>query len=412
MNAQPQHAQFQRRVYLDAMASSPLDPRVKEVVCEAFDRYPANPGSLHQEGREARKALDRAREKVARAVDALPTDVIFTSGGSEGNTHALHGLARALQREGRNLSEVAVAILDIEHASVAEAAQALAYEGVTVHHLPVDGEGMIVMEALERVLQDPRLILVSVVAVNNEVGAIQPLREITRRVAAERRRRQDRFPLVHSDASQAPAVMRVSLKEWGVDALTIDAQKLYGPKGIGALVRARSYPLAPLVYGGAQEFGLRGGTPNVPLIVGFAEAMVLCNAQRDARVQHLSRLGRQFLEETLRAIPETVLNGPPPGPHRAATNINLSFLGVEGEYVVLGLDAKGIAASTRSACHLPGGGMGSEVVFALAKDRERAKSAVRFSLHPWLAAEDISYTVCALRDVVAQGRGALAHGAA
>ena len=402
-----------RRIYLDYAAATPVDPRVVEAMRPYWTLHPGNAGGLHQEGRDAKHALTASREVVARVVGAQPDEVVFTSGGTEANALAMLGTVRAVcAAEGGDIRGVHIITTRIEHPSVLEGFRALEQQGAQVDYLSVDRDGMVDLTHLKEVLT-PLTTLVSVMYVNNEVGTIQPIAEIAkliRRVkkeAAHEGRTKSSYPIFHTDASQAPLYLPLLVQKLGVDLLTIDGQKIYGPKGIGALYVRRGTPLEPLFLGGSQERGVRPGTEPIPLIVGLSTALTLAEEERAARIAHVTPLRDLFLalleEHNKRANQRggtrIEINGPvgtEASTKRLPNNINVSIPGYESEYLILALDHHGIAAASRSACMT--GGSGSYVIEALGKDPAHAQSTLRFSLGKDTTEEDVRFVVGKILD--------------
>lgn len=368
------------RVYMDYAASTPADSRVVSAMKPYWGEEYGNPSALHTKGRTARKAVEDARESVAQALSCKPDELIFTSGGTESNNLALFGIPT----EGAHLVTSV-----IEHPSVLDCFKVLEERGARVSYVAVDAEGVIDLEAFKKTLE-PGTKLVSVMFANNEIGTIQPiarLKALMREVCPE--------ALLHTDASQAPLFYALDVDELGVDLLTIDGQKMYGPKGVGALYVQSGVVLRPLFLGGKQEKKLRPGTENVPGIVGLGAAYVLAEKHRSEDVDRLIKLRDYFIDAVLMRIPGSVCNGS--RKDRLPNNVNISFPNVEGEYLVLQLDSKGIACGTRSAC-FGAGGEGSPVVATL--DADRADSAVRFSLGRETTKEDVDYVLETLEGIV------------
>ncbi len=380
-------------VYLDHNATAPVPPAVVEAVLPWLGERYGNPSSVHRLGRQARAALDRARAQVAALAGAAPEQVVFTSGGTEANNLALLGAAGAW--EGRRGRPGAVAVSAVEHPSVLAAAEALEARGWRVHRLPVDGAGRLRPEGLEAALADPELALVSVMWANNETGVLQDLEAV---VAAARARGVP----VHSDAVQAAGKVPLSFRDAGLALLSLSAHKLGGPKGAGALVVDRALELEPLLRGGGQERGLRGGTEAVPALVGFGAAAELAlegGAEGlQARARALEGL-RQRLEAGLaRALPEAVVAGAE-APRVPNTTL-LAVPGVDGEALVLALDQLGFCLSSGSACE-SGTGEPSHVLLAMGWPEALARGAVRVSLGPGNDAAQVEAFLEALPRAVA-----------
>jgi cysteine desulfurase len=377
-----------KRVYLDYAASTPVDSRVQRAMEPYWADVFGNPNALHEEGRRAREAVNTARVAIAGFVHAAPEELIFTSSGTEANVLAIMGRVEHLLAEGARLEDIHCMTSVIEHPSVLECFERLERRGARVDYVGVDKEGILDLALLERAVRK-NTALVSVMYANNEIGTIQPVREAARIVA-----RTAPEAVLHTDASQTPLFLELDLERLGVHLLSLDAQKLYGPKGIGALVIRKGTSVSPILCGGKQERGLRPGTQHVPAIVGFAKAYEIAERERERDVARIAELRDYMIRETLRRFPGARLNGSER--ERLPNNANFSFPDRHGELLVMFLDEHGIAAATRSAC-LAGGGEGSYVVRALAPEEPwRAESAVRFSLGRETTRSNIDQTLAAL----------------
>ncbi len=391
-----------KRLYLDAAAATPISTRAKKELVRLLDVY-GNAGALHHEAIEAKRELEAARAAIAEAIGAHPDEIIFTASGTEGNNLAIEGILRPLLIEHGELHAVTTAI---EHMSVIEPLRALDYAGLYTTELPVDHEGRISTKALEEAIND-ETVFVSVQLVNSEIGTVQPLRDIAkviRRVRKNRGETSNQLPLyIHCDASQAPLWLPLAVDSLGIDLLTLDAQKVGGPKGIGALYVRRKTSIEPVIRGGVQEFGLRGGTPNVPLAGAFAVALTDAAKGVEARAVKVAKIRDALWCAIQRAVPDAVLNGPELGDRRVANNLNISIPGLEAEMGVLALDAMGIAASTRSACKTddieP-----SHVIAALGTPKELAQTAIRFALLPEAKSADMPRVATALAEIAKRYR--------
>lgn len=384
-----------KRCYLDYASTTPLDPRVLKAMQPFFGKTFGNPGSIHTEGVEAKKALDAARTSVARALEARAEEIIFTSGGTEANNLAIFGILSSVAENRYDRTyflkgKVHVVTTNIEHASVLEPLRALERKGsVEVTYVPVSRSGIVEPEKIVAAIR-PNTVLVSVMYANNEIGTIQPIRKIAqalRNLAGNSRFeiRNSKLklakPIFHVDACQAPLYLNCLVNALGVDLLTLDAHKLYGPKGVGALYVRRGIPLAPVLLGGGQERGLRSTTPNIPAIVGFAEALRIATAEREKESIRIAKL-RDHLYFLIRANKQiyemSVVNGSMEKGERLPNNLNISFPGVDTEFLTLKLDAEGIAVSTKSSCLKDE--KSSYVVAALGGGAARASSTLRFTL--------------------------------
>jgi cysteine desulfurase NifS len=372
-----------RRIYLDNNATTQVAEAVREAMLPYLGAELGNPSSIHRTGRDARTALDQARGRVARLIGARPRRIVFTGGGSEADNLALKGIAFSLRRQGQH-----IITSTIEHPAVLQTCDFLAAMGYRVTYLGVDEHGVIDPAALASEITD-ETVLVSLMMANNEVGTIQPIKELCA-VAHER------GVLFHTDAVQAIGKIQVNVEELGVDLLSMSAHKFHGPKGIGALYIRKGVRLTPLVHGGKQESGLRAGTENVPAIVGMGKAAEL--AHGSARNSgELTRL-RDKLEEGIRGfIPDATLNG-----HRDArlpNTVNLTLPGLRGESLVVALDQHGISLSSGSACK-SGSPDPTHVLIAMGRTTDEAHCAVRFSLSHATTEDDIDETISLLAQVL------------
>ncbi len=361
------------RIYLDNAATTPVRREVFEAMVPYLtDKY-GNPSSIHSYGREARADLNRAREQVAAAIGAAPEEIIFTAGGSEADNLAIKGTALAMYREKSHIITSAV-----EHHAVLHSVESLKRLGFSVTILPVDSEGMVDPEDVKRAIT-PETCLISIMYANNEVGTIQPIEEISR-IAREA------GVLFHTDAVQAVGHMPVDVKSLGVDMLSLSGHKFYGPKGVGALYARRGVRLAPLIDGGAQERKRRAGTENMAGIVGIGMAIELAVGEMDEVSAKEERLRDKLMEGLTQRIPDVKLNG-----HRRLrlpNNVNMSFLYVEGESLLLNLDMEGIAASSGSAC-TSGSLAPSHVLMAMGIPHEVAHGSVRMTLGRYTEDADV-----------------------
>ena len=389
----------QKNIYLDCAASTPVDTVVLEAMRPYWQDVFANAGTtIHSAGRSAQSAVETARQTTAECLRAKPEEIIFVSGGTEGNNLAIYGAVRALRKKGIALSDMHCITTVIEHSSVLDCVRELEREGMHVSYLPVDESGIVRIDALQKEIR-PETVLVSVIYVSNEIGVIQPILGLSKVIAEEKKRRNGTgLPIhFHTDACQAPVYAPCHADELGVDLMTIDGQKIYGPKGIGVLYVGSGVSVAPLFQGGNQERGLRPGTPNTPLVAGLAAALHKAENTRTETVKHLQELRDHFISEVEKRIPTASFNG-----HRelrAANNANFSFPGMEGEFVAVALDERGISVSTRSACLGRESG-GSYVVRALDKGEEHATSSVRFTLGKITTREELDCVVNALEKIV------------
>jgi len=358
-------------IYLDNAATAPMLPEAIAAMTDELARL-GNPSSLHNAGRRARRVVEESREQIAEAFGARPSEVIFTSGGTEADNLAVKGLFWARRDNGPHRRRVLVPAT--EHHAVLDSVGWLAsHEGAEIGWIGVDGTGMVSADSLrEAIGPDPDgVALVSVMWANNEVGTIAPIAELAA-VCAEHR-----IPL-HTDAVQAAAQVPVQFAESGADALTITGHKLGGPVGAGALLLARGAQPVPVLHGGGQESDIRSGTLDAPAIRAFAAAAQVVAKTRDFEAVRLAALRDDLVARVIAAVPDAILNGAPPGPARLPGNAHFSFPGCEGDALLMLLDARGIACSTGSAC-TAGVARPSHVLLALGADEARARGSLRFS---------------------------------
>lgn len=361
-----------KRVYLDFAATTPLDPKVASALAKAYVRIYGNAGSIHAEGVVARRALTDARAQVARLLSVRAQEIVFTSGGTESNNLAILGAIAARYAEGVPYEHMHIIVSAVEHSSVRACAQELSKRGVRVSYAPVDSGGRVVLDALEA-LCTPDTVLVSIMHVNNEIGVVEPVRKIAERIRAKI---TEKPPLFHVDASQSPLYFDVSPHSFGADLVTLDAHKMYGPKGIGALYVRSGLLFPPVVsLGGGQERGFRSGTEVVPLAVGFGLAADLARTRRTADVRKVEII-RDALVRGIRARVKNariVAEKKECSPHI----VSIIVPGLDAEFAVLRLDHAGFAVSSKSSCIESG--KGSYVLEAIGEGAH-ASSAIRVSL--------------------------------
>jgi cysteine desulfurase len=395
-----------KRIYFDHAASTPVDPHVLRAMRPYFSREFGNPGSLHSFGQKAIAAVDASREEIGKLIGAKHfREIIFTSGATEANNLALRGAVEFYKKNHVDIAGATgfpapprIIISSIEHESIMETAQALERDGVEVIKLPVNKEGVVDIVALKEALND-RTVVVSVMHVNNEVGTIQPLREIKFMIDAFRKEslhanlsRADAaypavYPLLHTDAAQSFPYLYCDVALLSVDMMTLSAHKMHGPKGIGALYVRRDekafpasggFPLTAQMSGGGQEFGVRSGTENVPGIVGFAKTAELAAAARGKNATRVAALRDELWRRIKAAVPNAEINGPM-GDAKAPHILNIYFPGHAAQDLLTRFDRAGLAASSGSACRSRAV-ESSYVIEALGYDRARAGSSIRFSL--------------------------------
>jgi cysteine sulfinate desulfinase/cysteine desulfurase-like protein len=385
-------------VYLDHAATTAMLPEALAAMTEELAQI-GNPSSLHNAGRRARRVVEESREQIAEAVGARPSEVIFTSGGTEADNLAVKGLywaRRAADPRRRRVLATAV-----EHHAVLDSVHWLtSHEQAEAVWLPVDADAVLRPEALlDAIIADPDSVaMATVMWANNEVGTVQPIAELAG-IA-----REYGVPL-HTDAVQAAGQLPVDFAASGVDALTITGHKIGGPVGVGALLLARGVRPVPVLHGGGQESEVRSGTLDAPAIRAFAVAVGLTVAGRDDEASRLAQLRDDLIAQVLAAVPDAILNGPPPGPGRLPGNAHFSFPGCEGDALLMLLDARGIACSTGSAC-TAGVAEPSHVLLAMGTDEARARGSLRFSLGRTSSQQDVDALGAAIGEVVERARRA------
>ncbi len=376
-----------KRIYLDNAATTPLDENVKKKMHNTMNAF-GNPSSMYQEAWEAQKIMEDARQKVAGVLNAQTQEIIFTGSGTESDNLALFGVARAYRDKGNHIITT-----KIEHPAVLRSVEQLEREGFDVTYLNIQENGIIDLEELKKALRDDS-ILVSVMYVNNEIGTIQPIKEIAQIL-------KDKETLFHTDACQATNYLSMNVQELGVDLMTFSGSKIYGPKGVGVLYKKDGVKLQPVIYGGGQEKNLRSGTENIMLIDGLATALEITEQKKEVEKKRLTELRNYFMNKVVEEIDEVYINGDREG--RIPNNVHLSVNGVEGEALVLMLDYAGVSAATGSACSSKDLNI-SHVLEALAIPEELAHGSLRFTLGRHTTQEDIDYTIQELKKIVTRLR--------
>ncbi|GAB4574102.1 MAG: cysteine desulfurase family protein [Anaerolineae bacterium] len=380
-----------RSVYLDHAATTPVDPRVMEAMLPYFTEAYGNPSSIHRFGRAAEHAVEAARERVATILNCKPTEIVFTSCGSESDNLAIRGAMFTARKQGRGSH---IVTSPIEHSAVSKTIAQLAdYLDYEVTVVPVDSTGRVRPADVERACREDTA-LVSIMYANNEVGTIQPIHEL----AAIAHRHNALF---HTDAVQAAGQLPLDVQTLGVDLLAISAHKFYGPKGVGALYVREGVALAPSQSGGGQENGRRAGTHNVAFIVGLATALELAYGELDRHNDHYRRLRDRLINGILDAVPQAVLTGHPE--HRLPNNASFAFRDTDGNALLMHLDLDGIAASSGSACKV-GNPDPSSVLLAMGFDRNWAMGGLRLTVGRQTTEADIDYALHAIPAAVERVR--------
>jgi len=374
-------------IYMDHSATTPVDKRVLEFMLPYFDKKYGNASSLHSMGQEAKKALGEAREKIAKVINADPSEIYFTSGGTESNNFAIKGIAFANKDKGKHIITT-----KIEHDCVLNTCKWLEKIGFEVTYLDVDRYGLIDSGDLEASLRDDT-ILVSIMHANNEIGTIQDMEEIGKIVGESN-------AYLHTDAVQSVTKIPIDVKKMNVDMLSISSHKIFGPKGVGCLYIRKGVKIDPLMHGGGHEGGLRSGTENIAGIAGFGEAMKIGEEERPKIMPRLEKLRDKIIDNVLK-IDNTFLNGHPK--KRLPINANFSFRFIEGESLVLLLDSRGIEASTGSACSSKSLEP-SHVLLAIGLKPEDAHGSLRITLGKDNTEKDVDYLLKVLPEIVSELR--------
>ncbi len=372
-------------VYLDHSATTPVHPRVLEAMLPYFSERFGNASSIYGLAREARRAVDEARQKVADIIGAKPEEVVFTSGGTESDNLALKGVADALGKRGNHIITTAV-----EHHAILHVCEYLAkHRGFDITYMPVDRYGLVEPDAVGRAITD-KTVLVSVMHANNEIGSVEPIAEIGKICKGKK-------VLFHCDGVQAVGKMPVKMDELGVDLYSISAHKFYGPKGVGALYIRRRTPIIPQAQGGAQERNRRAGTENTAGIVGLGTAIGYAEERRDEYNRKVGALRDRLIASIQAQIPYVQLNGHPS--QRLSNNVNFCFHYVEGESILLNLDLMGVAASSGSAC-TSASLEASHVLLACGVPSEIAHGSVRFTLGIDNTEQEVDYLLSVLPEII------------
>lgn len=416
---------MKERIYMDHAATTYLDPAVKKAMEKFWIKESGNPSSIYKEGRQARQAVNLARKQIAGILGSRPEEIIFTMGGTESDNLAILGTvansdtsfsSRLYPQAGsdtdsenevsefacKSQSELSKSIAPhvitskFEHHAVLNTCKFLENRGVNVTYLDVGEQGIVNLDDVRKALR-PETILVSVMYANNEIGTIQPIAEIGKIIKNFRKQNNSQFPYFHTDACQASGYLNMDVNKLGVDLLTANGSKVYGPKGIGLLYVRSGIKLSPLMYGGEQERKLRPGTENVSAIIGLAEALKIAEKNKEKKNKRLSAIRNYFIKRLTKEIPNVFLNGH--AQKRLPNNINVSVLGAEGESIVLYLDEAGVACSTGSACTSESLEP-SHVITALGKPYEYGHGSLRFSLGRKNTKKDIDRVMNILPEIV------------
>ena len=373
-----------KQIYFDHAATTPLDKRVLEKMTPYFTEIFGNANSQHYFGRQAVKGVDEARDSIAKIINAKPNELYFTSGGTEADNWAIRGVAHAYKDKGRHLI-----ISPIEHAAMIMTAKELEKDGFTVDFMKVDEYGFVDLEHLKSIIRDDTIFVGCMVA-NNEIGTIEPIKEIAEIAHSKK-------AICFADAVQAAGVLKLDVKDLGVDLMSMSSHKIYGPKGVGALYIRNGLRIDSIITGGHQERMKRGGTTNVPGVIGFAEAFKIADSELDKNFAYVSSLRDRFIDRVLKEVPFVKLNGP--RENRLPANADFSFQFIEGESILFSLDLAGIAVSSGSACS-SGSLEPSHVLLAIGLPEELAHGSIRFSFGKHNTVEEVDYAVESLKQAV------------
>lgn len=373
-----------KNVYMDYSATTPVKKEVLDAMLPYFSEHFGNPSSLYSIAQESKEALEKARGQVASLIGAKANEVFFTAGGSEADNWALEGVADALKDKGNHIITT-----KIEHHAILHTAEYLEKHGIDVTYLDVDAKGRVNPVDVEKAITD-KTVLISIMMVNNEVGTIEPIKEIAE-IA------HNHGILLHTDAVQALGNVPIDVDNMGIDLMSMSGHKIYGPKGVGALYIRKGTKISNFIHGGAQEMKKRAGTENLAGIVGFGKAAELAKENLESHINRVSELRDYFISEVTSKIPDTIVNGSME--HRHPGNANISFEYIEGESMLILLDMNGISVSTGSACSskslTP-----SHVLSAMGIPVERIHGTLRFTIGDPTTKEDIDYVIEKLVEIV------------
>jgi len=385
---------MKKEIYLDNAASTPVDKEVLKAMNPYWSKIYGNPSSFNDAGRKAKETIDKSRKKIARILGAKTQEIIFTSSATEANNLAILGIIRSV----KETNSLHVITTKIEHPAVLEPIkQAEKEKLITTTYLPVNSEGLINVSSLKKAIKS-ETVLVSIIYANNEIGAVQPIKKISKIIKQEKEKRK-KLPLYfHTDAVQAVGHLDINVNNLGVDLMTISSHKIYGPKGIAALYVKRDTPLVPLFFGGGQEFNLRPSTEATPLIVGFSKALENITNNKTLNTQQ-AKLKKYFTDKLKKLFPEIKINGSQKPEESVPHIINITFPGIESEQILLYLDKHSIRASAGAACSSKDF-KPSHVLTSIGLSKELARSSIRFSLGQQTTKADLDYAISVLVKII------------
>ena len=381
-----------KRIYLDNASSTPIDKVVLLAMYKNQLNNFANPSAIHKQGVLVKKIINNARESIANILNAHSDEIIFTGNGTESDNLAIRGIINNYTKQNR----LHIITTNIEHSAVLRTCQKLETDEVEVSYIQVGTNGIVDSKLIKNVLKENTKI-VSIIYANNEIGTIQPIQEIAKIIRYHRKIYKTETPFFHIDATQAINYLDINVNKLGVDLMTFNGSKIYGPKGIGVLYKRRGVMLEPILFGGGQENKLRSGTENVSGIIGISEALKICERKKDMEVRRLKELQSYFISELEKKFPRIILNGDLN--KRLPNIINISIPNIDSELLVIELDAKGIAVSSESACKSNDRHEGSYVVKALRPD-DKNYGNIRFSMGRFTTKKQIIYTLKSLGQIL------------
>jgi len=382
-----------KEVYLDHAATTYMKKEVLKEMNPFFIEKYGNPSALYNKGRIANGTLNDSRKSIAQLIKALPENILFTGGGTESDNLAIYGIAKAHKNRGDHIISIG-----IEHHAVLYPLQDLEKQGFKVTYIPVDKQGFVNPKEIFKAITK-KTILITIMYANNEIGTIEPIAEIGKQILKYRKENNSVYPYFHTDACQASGYLDLNVEKLHVDLLTINGSKMYGPKGVGMLYVRRGVKIDPLIRGGAQEKKLRAGTENVAGIVGLTKAFELAQKNKNKETKRVSQLRNYLYKQLNKKIPDIILNGPELNEKRLPNNLNVTFLNIEGEALLLYLDEYGIMCSTGSAC-TSDSLEPSHVLTTLGLPYEYAHGSLRFSFGACNSKKDVDYVMKYLPTVV------------
>ncbi|MDQ3015047.1 MAG: cysteine desulfurase [bacterium] len=401
---------MQRRIFLDYASTTPLDKRVLKSMLPFMADHFGNPSAIYKQGVEAKNVVKESRTTIARLLNIRPEEIVFTASGTEADNLAVLGVINAWKSDTKCLIDrhlvsdspfvPHIVTTNIEHPGILELCKHLEKNNVEVTYVPVEENGIVDPQKIKAAIK-PNTVLVTVMLANNEIGTIQPIRDIARIVQEYKKTRTDKLniPYVHTDASQAANYEDLSFQNLGVDMMTLDASKIYGPKGVGLLAIKRMVSIEPIIYGGGQERGLRSGTENVPGIVGFAKALEIAQEMREQESLRLRELQNYFFDTVIKMSPLVSSNGDKE--KRLPNNVNICIEGIDSEFAVIQLDTQGISCSSASSCMNLSEEPYSYVIDALRENGKKCRgSSLRFTFGRATKKKEIDLTLAVIKSIL------------